>query len=188
MTEAADGKDGIAVTITLDERESRLLQRLAMQTRTTAEGAATAVLQNRLNLLAQLGPGLTQRVLTEIIEASPLAEIVLTNECWDTLHPWVYPEAGDPPPERNADGETLLANVTFACRYDTGTPFMSASFEQDRDEPHNWRAWLEPLIEGESELGDLPECLFPHETMREAADNLAIACRERFPAREEGKQ
>lgn len=181
MTQQEQINNKLTLTLVLNERQSQLIERLAQQMGVSPEEAALTTISDRLEQLGRQGPGLTAQEMTEAIEESKLAEIVVATRHWHPAYAGPFPDLGDPEPERNQHGEILLAEVNFACRRDAGTPFSHAGFVQDSNPPHYWRAWLEPIAEEDGEIGDLPEDAFPHPTVRDAANALATACRERFP-------
>ena len=164
------------ITLALNDREMALLERLARQMDTSSQEAAQEALTQRLTRLARQGPGLTLPELKAAVATSELTDIVDANDTWDDSmidEELVF--------ERNHNGERLLDRIHFLV---PPGPMLyhQATFQQDREAPHHWRAWLEPCDIDLGELGDLPEDCFPHASVREAADALADAYRERYPS------
>ena len=182
MTETAQHDQRHDLTVSLDERQNRLMRRLADQMGNSPEEAALAIINDRLKRLARQGPGLTTQEIEDAVRQSDLDEIVMSGRSWHPAYAGGFPDFDQfQEPERNQHGEMLLALVNFAVPRKAGLPYSHATFEQDSNPPHHWRAWFETIMEDDGELGDLPEDVFPHPTVRAAADNLAAACRERFP-------
>lgn len=165
------------ITITLDDREMRILQRLAEQMNTSSQQAARDIIGQRLERLTRQGPGLTMAKLQQAVAESALNGIVAPDDTWDES---MIDE--DLVWERDHNGERLIDRVYFKVPSGPNLPYHQATFQQDSEEPHHWRAWLEPYDIYLGELGDLQEDCFPHASVREAADALAVAYRERHPA------
>ena len=108
--------------------------------------------------------------------ASRLAGVVNPNDTWDDS---MIDE--EPVFERNQDGERLMDPIHFLAPPAPNPPNHLDTFRQDSQHPHHWRAWPEPYDLDLGKIGDLTEDVNLHPTVREAADALAGAYRERCP-------
>ena len=176
MTQPDNHENTHHLILVLDDQEMKILERLAKQMCTTPQEAAQQALSARLTRLTHQGPGMTLADLKRAVASSTLSEIVDADDTWDDAmvdETLVW--------ERNQDGEHLLDCVHFLFPARRNLIYHQATFQQDPSEPHHWRAWFEAYHPDLGELGDLPENEYPHFTVREAADALAAAYRERYP-------
>ena len=132
------------------------------------------LISQQLDLIAQQGPGHTRAEIQSIAKNSSLVKIMDPNRLWDETtieghQQWMT----------NEDNEPLLSEFSISSHLNSQCPYMEATFEQDRQKPHQWRAILIPLTQDIGELGDLPELLYPHASLYAAAEALHQAYTER---------
>ena len=132
------------------------------------------LMSRQLDLMPRQGPGHTRAEILSITKNSSLADIMDPNTLWDETildrhHQWMTNEQNQP----------LLSEFTINNRSDIQHHYMEATFWQDAETPHRWRAMLVPQTQDIGELGDLPEQLYPHLSLHAAAESLYQAYAER---------
>ena len=160
--------------ITLTPDQATKISTIARAQNKSEASIIEQLVRQQLDLLPRQGPGHTRAEITLITQNSRLADIMDPASLWDETvldrhHQWMT----------NQDNEPLLTEFTINSNINTPCPYMEATFWQDPEPPHHWRALLNPNTQDIGELGDLPEHLHPHPSLHTAAEALYEAYTER---------
>ena len=161
-------------TITLTPEQDAKISALAHAQNKSETSVIEQLVRQQLDLMPRQGPGHTRAEITLITKNSRLADIMDPTSLWDEtmIDPsrhWM----------NNQNNEPLFSEFTINSNTTTPCPYMEATFWQDPDPPHHWRALLNPHTQDIGELGDLPEHLHPHPSLHTAAEALYDAYSER---------
>ena len=132
------------------------------------------LLSHQLDLMPRPGPGHTRAEIILITKNSSLADIMDPNSLsadaiLGQLPKWTKTRHNQP----------LLTQFTIDSSPKAKCPYMDATFFQDPGTPHHWRAVLSPRTRDIGKLGDLPQHLYPHPSLYDAAEALYQAYTER---------